>query len=60
MSSPPADERQPTLLALLLLCDELSYIVHIRHVCMYVSYDRYGGVRGRGGEGRGEEKERDR
>lgn len=50
MKSPPADERQPTLLALLLLCDELSYIVHIR----YVPYDRYGGVRGRGAEGRGE------
>lgn len=27
---------------------------------MYVPYDRYGGVRGRGGEGRGEEKERAR
>lgn len=53
MKSPPADERQPTLLALLLLCDELSYTVHIRYVCMYL-YDRYGGVRGRGGEGRGE------
>lgn len=34
--SPPADERQPTLLALLLLCDELSYTVHIRYVCMYL------------------------
>lgn len=61
MKSPPADERQPTLLALLLLCDELSYTVHIRYLGMYVPYDRYGGVRGRGGEGeRGEEKERAR